>query len=453
MLLLAVIAALQLFVIALHYERRDQWTGSGLNLPLPDQVAALTLALEQAGPAQQALVLRAVNGSELSARLLPAAAFALPEGRAAPRLEQRIRRYLAAMDDPSPQRMIATRLALRDGLLAQTDSGPRFDGTLSVYTGLAGGEVLEVRVQGRLGPRVFGLPLGFGAGMVGFLVAAVAILVLARELRPLVRLAHAVERFGDRPEPIAIREKGAREVRVLIRAINRMQARIAGLLANRSFMLAAVSHDLRTCLTRLRLRMEMISDEPTRERAGRDVEAMQALIDDALVLARSALVGTAAEPVDVNAVCGQLCDDLRHTGLPVQYTPPRIPAPVLGDAAAIRRVLGNLIDNAVTYGQRAEVCIRVTDGRVNVIVDDTGPGIPADRRETMLEPFRRLEPSRNREQGGSGLGLAIAAQLATAMNGAITLGDRPGGGARVTFSLPIKGSSRRASAPVPATPG
>jgi signal transduction histidine kinase len=173
---------------------------------------------------------------------------------------------------------------------------------LRVVYPLTSGGVLVAETVDELTVRVLGLPPGFWAGILGFVVAALALYAVVRETSPLARLARSVERFGEAIEPAPVPERGAREVRALIVAFNHMQSRIADLVRGRTFMLAAISHDLRTYLTRLRLRVEMVADADVRERATRDVEDMNALLEDALAFARTSFNGAAGESVDVVGV-------------------------------------------------------------------------------------------------------------------------------------------------------
>jgi signal transduction histidine kinase len=221
----------------------------------------------------------------------------------------------------------------------------------------------------------------------------------------------------------------------LIQAFNRMQSRIAELVRNRSFMLGAISHDLRTYLTRLRLRIELMPDADARERATRDVEGMQNLVEDALMFARGTFGADEQRPVDLGALVRRECAE--RDGGKVRLSAPAEPVTVTGDAAALARVVGNLVDNALKYGEAAEVSAARCGDLAEIIIDDHGPGIPAGERERIFEPFRRLEESRNRERGGAGLGLAIARQVIESHRGTIRVEDRPGGGARFRVQLPL----------------
>jgi signal transduction histidine kinase len=309
---------------------------------------------------------------------------------------------------------------------------------------LADGEFLVAETVDDLTVRVLGLPPGFWAGIIGFLVAALALYAVVRETIPLSRLARSVDRFAEAIEPVPVPIGGAREVRSLIGAFNRMQSRIAELVRNRTFMLAAISHDLRTYLTRLRLRVEMMPDADMRERATRDVEEMDALLNDALTFARTSFANGRSERVDLVDIVRRECAERSAAGSNVKADLPSTPLTIWGESAALARVAGNLIDNALKYGGEAMVTVSQHGAEAVMLVDDRGPGIPAAERERIFEPFLRLEASRNRDRGGAGLGLAIARHLILSLAGTIAVEDRPGGGARFRVTLPLSVEPRAA---------
>jgi signal transduction histidine kinase len=221
-----------------------------------------------------------------------------------------------------------------------------------------------------------------------------------------------------------------------------MQSRIAELVRNRTFMLAAISHDLRTYLTRLRLRVEMMPDPDMRERATRDVEEMSGLLDDALTFARTSFAGNRSELVDLTEIVRRECSERTASYQTIKWDVPATPIHVWGDPAALARIVGNLIDNAVKYGGEAAVTLSQVGTQAGteaiMLVDDRGPGVPLAERERIFEPFLRLEASRNRDRGGAGLGLAIARHLVLSLGGTIAVEDRPGGGARFRVTLPAR---------------
>jgi signal transduction histidine kinase len=205
-------------------------------------------------------------------------------------------------------------------------------------------------------------------------------------------------------------------------------------------MLGGISHDVRTFLTRLRLRVERIPDTEERDRAIADIADMLRLLDDALLASRAGAGELAEELVDFGQVVRAEVEDCGAAGQLVDVRTvgsAGADATVLGDRLALRRVVANLVGNALIYGKAAHLSIDTDREFVTLIVDDHGPGIPPDQREAILEPFVRLEDSRNRHTGGAGLGLAVARSLLEAHGGTISIADATSGGARVTVRLPL----------------
>ena len=286
----------------------------------------------------------------------------------------------------------------------------------------------------------FGLPLGFGAGLFGTVIALVALFVMHRETRPLTRLAADVDGIdlGGNGEPLPEPRRSAPEIRALVAAFNRLQTRLSLLITSRMAMLGGISHDVRTFATRLRLRVDTIPDDAQRRRAVADIDDMIRLLDDALLASRAGVGELADELVEVDQVVhADVTDRVAQGAAITMHADQAGPATVLGDRLAVRRVASNLLDNALQFGRRVEVRVACVDGTVTLTVDDDGPGIPADRRELLLEPFVRLDASRNRESGGAGLGLAIVRNLVEAMGGTVTIGEAPMSGARVAVRIPV----------------
>jgi len=433
LILVAALVVVQLLAAAAYYVQRDRVTKAGFHLPLPDQIAALVQLLDHATPEQAALALRAVNGAGLRAEIRPDRPSVSESDWRLERIETALASYLGGGD-----RFISARLiGAGDGQQsAAQQARSLLTGKVRVVVSLASGGYLVVETAGELLARLFGLPTGFWAGIVGFVVMALAILAIARETRPLSRLAGSVEQFGAALEAVPMPEQGAPEMRALIGAVNRMQSRIATLVKSRTFVLGAISHDLRTYLTRLRLRVETLPAGTVRERVVRDVEDMQALVEEALAFAHATFVDPKKQPVDLVQVIARECEERAAMGDSVSFTAPPQPMVIAGTAAALGRVVANLVDNAIKYGGQADVAVAAVGETVEVTVDDRGPGIPPAQRELVFEPFRRLEDSRNREKGGAGLGLAIARQIAEIHGGTIAVEDRPGGGSRFRVRLP-----------------
>jgi signal transduction histidine kinase len=203
-------------------------------------------------------------------------------------------------------------------------------------------------------------------------------------------------------------------------------------------MLGGISHDVRTFATRLRLRLDQLPEGAERERAISDISDMIRLLDDALLASRAGVGETSMELIELTEIVRAEVDDRRSAGAPVDLAldaEARMTT-VLGDRVALRRIVANLVDNGLKYGHAAHLAIAVDGGTVTLTVDDEGPGIAPDQRELLLEPFVRLEASRNRRTGGAGLGLAVVRSLVEAHQGSIAIGDAPGRGARLIVRLP-----------------
>jgi signal transduction histidine kinase len=263
-----------------------------------------------------------------------------------------------------------------------------------------------------------------------------ALWIASRTARRIRAFAEGAERFGRNPDAPLLVEEGPDELRQAIGAFNRMQARIQRLVTDRTMMMAAVSHDLRTPLARVRFRIADL-DPTTREAIASDIRQMDELIGQMLAFTRDALPNTERKKFDLSALAQSLVDDLADSGADVLFAGPD-KLTVVADLPAVRRVLSNLLDNALKFAGHARLTLEPQGDMVAAIVEDDGPGVPPDMQDAVFEPFRRLEPSRNRKTGGVGLGLAIARNLARGHGGDITLDPAPALGARFVFSLPLR---------------
>jgi signal transduction histidine kinase len=262
-----------------------------------------------------------------------------------------------------------------------------------------------------------------------------------RAARPLGALAVAAERLGTDIAAPPIAEKGPREVRLALHAFNEMQGRLQRVVHDRTQMLAAISHDLRTPITRMKLRAELVEDLEQRAKMIADLDEMEAMVAATLSFARD---DPAREPLirlDLAALLQSLCADAVACGAEVRYEGPARLV-FTGRATALKRAFANLIDNAVKYGGACRVTAMEAatatekNGVVVVTVEDDGPGIPETERERVFEPFYRIETSRSRATGGVGLGLSVVRGAVRAHGGDITLANRPEGGLRATVTLP-----------------
>ena len=281
------------------------------------------------------------------------------------------------------------------------------------------------------------LDIDYLSWVVGICAVVLVVWISMRlTIRPLRELAGHAEGLGRDLQQPPLDENGPTEVRHAARAFNAMQAQIRRQVNERTQMLAAIAHDLKTPLTRLRLRIEQVDEETLRAKLRGDLDAMRTLIDEGLELARSLESTESPQRIDISAMLDSLCEDTREAGGAAHF---------LGEegfvlearANALRRIVLNLIDNAVKYGGNAEVSVRREESEAVVQVRDRGPGIPPEHLEDVLKPYFRLEASRSRETGGTGLGLAIAANLVAVQRGRLALKNLPEGGLLAEVRLPI----------------
>ncbi len=271
-------------------------------------------------------------------------------------------------------------------------------------------------------------------------IIALAIVAASRTIKPLYQFADAAERFGTDVNADPMPEDGTAEIAKAAHAFNQMQARIQRYVNERIEMLAAISHDLKTPITRMKLRAEFIDDDYQRARALADLDEMHAMIASLIAFAKGETKEAATE-VNLSELAQSVSEAAIDAGA---ISTCEVPGRVVSrcQPLAIRRALANLVQNAVRYGDRADINIVIdtaTTPMIEIRVGDRGPGIPEDLREEVFQPFRRLEASRSRDTGGSGLGLAIARQSARAHGGDIVFEDREGGGTVAVLSLPLTG--------------
>ena len=267
------------------------------------------------------------------------------------------------------------------------------------------------------------------------IVIAVVMIAVRQATRPLQQLAQAADMLGADLAAPPLAESGPAETRRAAQAFNRMQARIKRLLDERSRALAAVSHDLRTPLTRLRLRTELVADENLREQMADDLTAMAAMIDATLDYLRGLQADEPARRIDINALVQSLAEDCAVLGRSVSVDG-LAQAPYSGRLSALRRALQNLVDNAFKYGQGARLRIEDDATMLRLVVEDDGPGIAENELERVTEPYYRPDAARRSATGGVGLGLSIVRDIALLHGGRLHLVNRPGGGLSATLALP-----------------
>lgn len=306
----------------------------------------------------------------------------------------------------------------------------------SINVSLRDGEQLRLSV---LPPRPNLAPVktDYTLILTAFLVsiAFLAYLVARMTTRPLKQLAQAAKELGQDINHAPLELAGASEIRQASAAFNAMQARIRQYIFQRTQMLAAITHDLQTPLTRMRLRLEKVPDPDLQQRLIGDLSAMQEMVREGLVLARSMDTTEAMQVLDLDSLLDSVCSDAADASQRVTLAG-QAGIAVLGRPLDLRRCLSNLIDNAVKYGQRAEVTVERAGGAARIRIRDFGPGIAQEEQARVFEPFYRIESSRSRESGGTGLGLTIARNIAEQHGGSIALANHAEGGLEVALTLP-----------------
>ena len=460
----------QLLSAAINVAERDRLLARSFGLQPAQRIADVVKLLDGLGPAERERVVAVFGVPPLVLSLHDAPAIAVTADRAAaasPRGAMFAAQLRAALGDAH-----ATRIETRTGFMpgpGAMDRGPQdvvpgrgLDRGTGMGMGMgrammrdrpgpwergAGAAVLRTEVQLRDGrwarfdtelpAAPDALPWRLVATLAVLLAATLALSWVAVRwvVRPLHVLAQAAQSLGEDIGRPPLTEDGPREVRQAAQAFNTMQQRLTRFIDERTRMLTALSHDLKTPLTRMRLRTELLDDDDTRTRFAADLQEMEAMVTQTLDFMRGLGGHEARAPVDVDALLASLQSDNEAMGRAVVIDG-RASAPFVGVPSLLRRALGNLVDNAVLYGGAATV--RVDDGpdRLTLHVLDAGPGIPEAELERVFDPFHRLEASRNRATGGTGLGLGIARSIARLHGGDVTLHNRPSGGLDAVLSLP-----------------
>jgi len=294
-----------------------------------------------------------------------------------------------------------------------------------------------VTVDARQPDQSAGWPYRMLLSLAVLLTAVVVLSLVAVHwaTRPLNALADAADELGRNIHRPPLEESGPIEVVRAARAFNTMQLRITAYLRERTSVLAAMSHDLKTPVTRLRLRAELLADPELQRKFTRDLEELEAMVAATLDFLRGTAGSEAAQPVDMTALLESLQADLSEVGRQVSITG-RPLRPYVGQPTALKRCVRNLVENAVKYGKSASIEVDDNEEQLRILVRDEGPGIPPAELDRVFEPFYRVEDSRNRDTGGTGLGLTIAKSIAQSHGGELTLENRPSGGLEARLTLP-----------------
>jgi two-component system, OmpR family, sensor kinase len=299
---------------------------------------------------------------------------------------------------------------------------------------------VNVSVFSRLTPPSSSHGTVLSTSLMALGVIGLSILLVRWMTQPLQTFADAAQRLYKSADQARVPENGPREVRELASAFNEMQARIKRLIDDRTQALAAVSHDLKTPLTRLRLKSEGLKDTALAASIRSDLAEMEAMLDQTLAYLSGDRTDEAMRPLDLAALVQTLVDEASDAGADVSVSG-AARLTIEGRPLALRRALGNLVANSVKYGGRAQVSIQGAVGSATITIDDNGPGIADGDIERAFQPFQRLEQSRSKETGGFGLGLTIARTIITGHGGSLTLANLPEGGLRATVVLPVKAAA------------
>jgi signal transduction histidine kinase len=466
-LFVAALAILEIVSLGYRYISRTEALASLEAIRIADDIAVVTSLIEKTAPEERPAAVRSVNGSDLYVSwdseswlkadapqnnetsllrhlltgIMPSTAASdivvshIPSERnKAPQGEIELaRHWKQAGQFPAPINDIIDELTTEPTLLISVRLN---DGT---WLNFLAGYVESIEFW-----PMRGMALLFFA-ILG--IVALSIWAIQRLTAPFGKFAAAATRLGMDVNATPIEEQGPSEVRAAIRAFNEMQNKLKRFVEDRTQMLAAVSHDLRTPITRLQLRVECLKDRRQSAKFVADLKEMEDMIAGILSFAKDDVISEPNVRVDLIAMIQSICDEFVDSGLDVSFVGDgRLPYPCR--RVALRRCLTNLIENAIKYGQRAELSVENTGIEIMIHVDDRGPGIPEQFREEVFRPFYRFEASRSRGSGGSGLGLTVARTVARAHGADVVLNGSPGGGLRATIVLPksdVSSSSRPAA--------
>lgn len=428
LILFAGLLAAQLTSIWLQWGERATVVAQARGLNFSDRLADAVRVLETETPARRAAAAAALQAGDLRVALIDEeqVSATIPRGQMRATLGARL-------GSEREIRSSGSGMGMRGGGMGHGAAGGRlrsFDVRLADGQWVRIAELRESDAPPALpGDLITNLLITLA------IVSAVTMVAVRQATKPLQQLAQAADTLGRDLDAAPLGETGPTETRRAAQAFNRMQARIKRLVDERARALAAVSHDLRTPLTRLRLRTELVADEPLREQMAADLDSMAAMIDATLDYLRGLQESEAVRKIDINALLQTLAADAAVLGKAISVGG-AAQTPYSGRLSALRRALQNLIDNAIKYGHGAAIRIEDDAAVLRLIVEDDGPGIAPNELARVAEPYYRPDASRSRETGGVGLGLSIVRDIALLHGGELLLANRPQGGLCATLVLP-----------------
>ncbi|MDP1647472.1 MAG: ATP-binding protein [Rubrivivax sp.] len=447
----------QLLSAAINVAERDRLLSSSFGMQPAQRIADVVRLLDDLGEAERQRVVAVFRVPPLVLSLHPAPLTAA-DAASAWHTQMFASRLRAALGDDRPVRVearegyaaaapIAGSPGLRQGPMRGGGGGGGGGGMMMGHGPGAGAAIVRTEVQLRDGrwarfdtelpaaPQALPWRLALTLAVLLASVLALSYVAVRWVVRPLQQLTQAAQALGQDLKRPPLPEDGPREVQQAARAFNTMQQRLAAFIDERTRMLTALSHDLKTPLTRMRLRADLLDDEEQRLRFESDLKEMEAMVTQTLEFMRGLGGNEPRQPVDMMALLAALQADNQAMGRSV-VVEGRTTRPCVGVASLLKRALGNLVDNAMLYGGRTTVRVEETPAALVLCVQDDGPGIPETELERVFEPFYRLEASRSRATGGTGLGLGIARNIARMHGGDLVLGNRPEGGLEARMTLP-----------------
>lgn len=452
LVLLSGLVMAQLLSFALHMHDRGELLAQASGMRSAQRIADIVHLLDSMSAAERLKVASVISAPPLRISLergpLAAPGAQIDSGARAAFFSNLLRNYLGeahsvvvSMSDAPPYKNNAMH-----GMKMGVGSG-EWTPPMMHYSYQGGGPVFVAQIRLRDGALVTfdtrqpqlteGWPYRLLLSLSVLLAAVIVVSLIAVRwaTRPLKALADAADELGKNIHRPPLQEQGPLEVVRAARAFNTMQSRLVSYLRERTQVLAAMSHDLKTPITRMRLRAELLDDAQVRAKFTHDLQELETMVALALDFLRGMENGEAVRLVDMMSLLESLQADMRETGGIVTLQG-QVSEPYPGRPQALKRCLGNLIENAIKYGKTAHVVIDDNDQRLELKILDKGPGLPDAELEKVFEPFYRVEASRNRDSGGNGLGLAIAKNVIELHGGRIALSNRAGGGLEVVLALP-----------------
>jgi signal transduction histidine kinase len=469
LVLLAGLATAQIVSLAIHLRERGQLLAQASGMRAAQRIADIVRLLDPLNPAERRRIVNVLSA--------PPLIVALDREPLTPREEDAEKKARAALFGTMLRRFLGEEWPVmvtvtsspplepfpmhgmkgehgRSRRFAMEEAMPRgFHPGLSFIAQVRLNDGTLVTFDARTGAETASWPyrLLLSMGVLLASVIVVSLIAVRWATRPLKALADAADDLGKNIDRPPLPENGPVEVSRAARAFNVMQQRIQQLIRDRTRLFAAMSHDLKTPITRLRLRVEMLEDGEIKAKLAQDLEEMEALVRTTLGFLRGLEAEERMQPLDVMALLESLQADARDAGSEVSISG-RALEPYVGRPQALKRCVRNLIDNAIQYGESAAVAVEDSPVELRIRIRDRGPGIPERELERVFEPFYRVEGSRSRETGGTGLGLSIARSIAQLHGGTLALRNVEGGGLEATLILPRTAADTRRAPSRPEEP-